>query len=249
MAPGRPTGIHEAPARGFARSPDAYDRARPEYPPEAVARLARRLALRPGRRVVDLAAGTGKLTRTLMRTGAEVVPLGPLTEMCARIGPGPEVLAGAAEGVPLPDADAVTVGQAFHWFDGTAALAEIHRGARSGGGLALVWNRPPADGAVHAAVERTLDRRRGRAPVPESRSRRDAFDATTLFGALDERTFHHARLADAGALADRLGSRNVVPSLDDRSRAEVLGAVRGLAADAPLRLAYGCEVFVCDRRP
>src|SRR4051812_49689449 len=119
--------VHEA-ARGFARSAEAYDRARPEYPPDAVAWLARRLGLRPGRRAVDLAAGTGKLTRPLAATGAEVVAVEPVAEMRARIGPGAAgVLDGTAEAIPLPDdsADAGTVGQAFHWVDGPAAVPGV----------------------------------------------------------------------------------------------------------------------------
>jgi ubiquinone/menaquinone biosynthesis C-methylase UbiE len=132
--------VHEAAARGFARSADAYDRARPDYPAPAIAWLRERLDLHPGRTVVDLAAGTGKLTRPLAATGATVVAIEPVAEMRARIGPAAErALDGTAEAMPLPDgsADAVTVGQAFHWFDGPAALAEIHRVLRPAARLVI----------------------------------------------------------------------------------------------------------------
>jgi SAM-dependent methyltransferase len=108
-----------------------------------VAFLVDRLGLGPGRVVVDLAAGTGKLARQLVPSGARVVAVEPLAEMRALIPAGIEVLEGTAESIPLPDAsaDAVTVAQAFHWFDAEAALREIGRVLRPDGMLALVSNR------------------------------------------------------------------------------------------------------------
>ena len=247
-----PGGVHAAAARGFARSADAYERARPEYPPAAVDWLAERIGLGPGRRVVDLAAGTGKLTRPLAATGAEVVAVEPVAEMRARIGPAAAAaLDGTAEAMPLADAsaDAVTVGQAFHWFDGPVALAEIHRVLCPGGSLALVWNRRPLDDPVHAAIEAIVAPHRGDAPAHRSGAWRGALDATTRFGPLEERTFAHAQEMDAAALADRVGSTSFVAALPDTPRAEVLGAVRALARAGPVRLPYVCEVFVCDRCP
>jgi SAM-dependent methyltransferase len=246
------SGVHAAAARGFARSADAYDRARPEYPPAAVAWLADRLGLRPGRTVVDLAAGTGKLTRPLAATGADVIAVEPVAEMRARIGPAAtRALEGTAEAIPLPDAsaDAVTVAQAFHWFDGPAALAEIHRVLRPGGGLAVVWNRRPLDDPVHAAIERTIAPYHRDEPRHRSGAWRTAFERTELFGPLEERTFHHARSHDADALADRVGSTSFIAALDDEPRERVIAEVRALAADGPVDLPYVCEAFVCDRCP
>jgi SAM-dependent methyltransferase len=108
-----------------------------------VAFLVDRLGLGPGRVVVDLAAGTGKLARQLVPSGARVVAVEPLAEMRSLIPAGIESLDGTAEAIPLHDAcaDAVTVAQAFHWFDAEAALREIERVLRRGGLLALVSNR------------------------------------------------------------------------------------------------------------
>jgi SAM-dependent methyltransferase len=245
-------GVHAAAARGFARSADAYARARPDSPPAAIGWLAERLGLRPGRTVVDLAAGTGKLTRPLAATGAEVIAVEPVAEMRARIGnAATRVLDGTAEAIPLAgaSADAVTVGQAFHWFDGPAALSEIHRVVRPGGTLALVWNRRPLEHPVHAAIERIIGRHRGDAPAHRSGAWRTAFDETTLFDELEERTFEHSRPHDADALADRVGSTSFVAALDDGPQADVIAAVRVLAADGPVDVPYVCEVHVCDRRP
>jgi ubiquinone/menaquinone biosynthesis C-methylase UbiE len=245
-------GVHDAAAVGFARSADAYDRARPDYPPPAIDWLAARMGLRAGRTVVDLAAGTGKLTRPLAATGAETIAIEPVAEMRARIGPAAaRALDGTAEAMPLADAsaDAVTVGQAFHWFDGEAALAEIHRVVRPGGALALVWNRRPLEHPVHAEIERIIAPYHGDEPRHRSGAWRRVFDATPLFGPLEERTFEHARPHDADALADRVGSTSFIAALDDAPRAEVIAAVRALAADGPVELPYVCEVFVCDRCP
>ena len=130
-------------AASFARSADAYERARPGYAPEAVAALVERLDLGPGSVVVDLAAGTGKLARQLVPSGARIIAVEPLAEMRSLVPAGIEVLDGTAEAIPLPtaSADAVTVAQAFHWFDAEAARREIERVLRPGGLLALVSNR------------------------------------------------------------------------------------------------------------
>jgi SAM-dependent methyltransferase len=241
-------------ALAFDRAVDVYEEARPDYPAVAVAWLAKRLDLRPGRTVLDLAAGTGKLTRRLVPTGARVIAVEPLPAMRARLGdlvPEVEALAGTAEAIPLPDAsaNAVTVGQAFHWFDGPAALAEIHRVLRPGGALALVWNRRPLEDPVHAAIERIIAPYRGDAPAHRSGDWRAAFDTTALFGPLEERTFAHSRPHDADALADRVGSTSFVAALDDGPHADVIAAVRALAAEGPVDVPYVCEVLVCDRLP
>ena len=129
--------IHRS-ARGVQLAAGDYQRARPDYSDEAGRWLAERLDLRPGRKVVDIAAGTGKLTRALVATGAKVVAVEPVAGMRERLAAaltGVELLDGVAEAIPLDDASvhAATVGQAFHWFDGDRALTEIHRVGRVGG--------------------------------------------------------------------------------------------------------------------
>jgi SAM-dependent methyltransferase len=235
--------VHRAAATGFARSVEAYERARPEYPPEAIAFLARELDLRPGRRVVDLAAGSGKLSRPLAKLGCEVIAVEPVDEMRAAIGPGIEALAGTAESMPLADdsADAVTVGQAFHWFDGPKALAEIERVLRRGGALALVWNRRPVESSeLHAAISEIMAPYRRDAPSHGSGAWRDTFAGRDL----REERFDFVQRLDADGLADRVGSTSFIAALEEPERARVLERVRALVDGGAVDVPYVCEVHV-----
>jgi SAM-dependent methyltransferase len=141
-------------AFSFGRIAAEYDDVRPEYDPAALDRAEQVLGLTPESCVVDLAAGSGKLTRALVPRFAEVVAVEPNDDMRAVLtgrSADVRVLAGTAERMPLPDdfADAVFVGDAFHWFDGPAAVAELERVLRPQGGVALLWNHWWSDGDDH----------------------------------------------------------------------------------------------------
>jgi SAM-dependent methyltransferase len=232
--------LHPA-ARGFGLAADAYERGRPDYPAAAIDWLVERLDLRPGRTVLDLAAGTGKLTRLLVSTGAEVIAVEPIEEMRAKI-EGARVLAGTAEAIPLEDAsvDAVTVAQAFHWFNADEALAEIHRVLRPGGGLALVWNVRDEQEPLHAAVSAIL------APlehgVPRGRRKKWA----EVIGATETVTFQHEQLVDEDGLVERFTSVSFVAAAPPEVRADVEEQLRSLAREAgtPVRLPYVTEIYL-----
>jgi SAM-dependent methyltransferase len=124
---------------------EEYERHRPEYPEEALRWVAEQVGLGAGARVLDVGAGTGKLTRGLVALGFEVVavePGAPMVEQLRTAVPGVEAHVAPAEAIPLPEAnvDAAFAGQAFHWFDRERAVPELHRVIRPGGGLALLWN-------------------------------------------------------------------------------------------------------------
>jgi SAM-dependent methyltransferase len=122
-----------------------YERHRPDYPEEALRWAADQLGLVANARVLDVGAGTGKLTRGLVALGLDVVavePGAPMLEQLRRAVPEAEGFEAPAESIPLPDAsvDAAFAGQAYHWFDRERAVPELHRVTRPGGGLALLWN-------------------------------------------------------------------------------------------------------------
>jgi ubiquinone/menaquinone biosynthesis C-methylase UbiE len=242
-------GLHPAASGGFARAAEAYERGRPGYPAAAVDFLAARLRLGRGRTVVDLAAGTGKLTRPLLATGADVVAVEPVAEMRAALPAGAHVLDGTAEAIPLAaaSADAVTVAQAFHWFDGDAALAEIHRVLCPGGALALVWNRRRMDDPLNQAVEELIAPYRGHTPALRTNAWRAAFERTELFGPLEAHAFPNEQSLDADGLADRVASISFIAALDDAERTHVLRAVRALAGADHVTIRHDTEVQLSER--
>lgn len=125
----------------FGEEAAAYERGRPSYPPEAIDWLLQEGA----RNVLDLGAGTGKLTVRLVERGLDVIAVDPIPEMLevlSRSLPDTPALLGSAEDIPLPDdsVDSVLVAQAWHWFDPERAVKEVARVLRPGGRLGLVWN-------------------------------------------------------------------------------------------------------------
>jgi SAM-dependent methyltransferase len=251
--------LHDAAAQGFPGAAASYEAGRPTYPSKAVARLARELHLGPGRAVLDLAAGTGKLTALLVGTGATVTAVEPVAEMRAVLEaalPGVWTLPGTAEAIPLADGsvDAVAVGQAFHWFRAGEALAEIHRVLRPGGGLGLVWNVRDTSVPWVARLSEIMEPHRGGAPTYRSGAWREALERTPLFGRLRRaETRHVHRLSPEGVLA-RVASVSFVAALPEAERGRVLAEVRELLATDPqtrgreeLELPYRTDVYWAGR--
>src|SRR6266852_977864 len=191
---------------------DRYERARPAYADEAVAWIAERL---PFERVLDLAAGTGKLTRQLVAAGAEVIAVEPGDAMRAvleQVVSEAQALAGSAEAIPVPDGsvDAVTVGQAFHWFRTGEALAELHRVLRPGGGFALLWNEWDDDDPLLHELNVLIEELRPTSRSNEIAQRETVLAESPLFGELDERSFAHAdRLRADARVRALVGEREV----------------------------------------
>jgi SAM-dependent methyltransferase len=241
--------LHPTAKQGFGRAAAQYERGRPGYPEPALEHLARRLGLGRGRTVIDLAAGTGKLTRPLLAGGSGVIAVEPVAEMRAALPEEATVLDGTAESIPVAAgaADAVTVGQAFHWFNGDAALAEIHRVLRPGGALALLWNRIVDEDPTGRAVEALFSPYRPGVPTYRGEAWRAAFERTRLFGPLEERVFLHEQILDADGIAARVGSMSAIASLPAAERERLLDRARALASSGPVTIPYRTGVHVCDR--
>ncbi len=257
--------IPAAAADGFGAGAQAYETARPSYPSDAVACIVGRAGIGPGAAVLDLAAGTGKLTRLLVPTGADVVAVEPVAAMRHVLGEtcgdGVEILDGTAEAIPLGDGtmNAVTVAQAFHWFRPAEALAEVARVLRPGGALVLVWNtrdrsfdwvRRFGDLLVDGDAERPYD------------SYHDV-DYPALVAQAAPATFEPMQAwsttwiqpCDADLLVARAASVSVVAALGHEDRAVVLDRVRELAATHPelvdrdvFGFPYTTRVLWCRRR-
>ena len=220
-------------ARSFDRVADAYRRARPSYPPAAVEWALERA---PGRRIVDLAAGTGKLTEVIVATGADVIAVEPLPNMRAALAetlPGVPIVDGTAEQIPLAagSADAVLVGQAFHWFDAPRALAEIARVLVPGGVLGLVWNA--RDDSVPWVAELTEALHGAGDVVSAARELGSEPIADPRFTPAERREFPNPVVFDAPRLVAWASSTSTIATLAPEQRLAAIGRIARLAREHP----------------
>jgi SAM-dependent methyltransferase len=226
----------------FGAVAGTYAELRPDYPADAV-----RWCLAPAHRgtgslrVLDLGAGTGKLTAVLTALGADVTAVEPDPAMLGelrRAQPAVRTLPGTAEEIPLPDAsvDAVLCGQAMHWFDMARALPEIARVLVPGGALGGLWNsdddRVPWVAGLQEAAE-------GAASPSLSRRRREAVSwgpeqfGLALFSPTERAEFPNAQRLTADALASLVGTHSKILIMAPAERARVLGKVRAYLASRP----------------
>jgi len=242
--------VDDVAARGFQSGAAAYEAARPGYPDDALAVLRDEVGIVAGTTVLDLAAGTGKLTRRLVEMGATVHAVEPVAGMRAQlesaVGATVEVADGTAEEIPLPDAavDAVTVAQAFHWFDAPAALAEIARVLRPGGRLAILWNERDEATPWVAEMSRLI-RWHERTVSRYQHVDWAAVVATSgRFTPLEQREMRWDQPMTADLLADRVRSISYIAAMPvperERLAAEVVELVRRLPE--PFPMPYICRV-------
>jgi SAM-dependent methyltransferase len=238
-------------ASGFGGQADAYERGRPSYPTEAVEWLVDGLAIGPGRRVLDLGAGTGKLTRMLVATGAELVAVEPVAGMRAQFAavlPEVELLVGTAEAIPVPDASVHTVvaAQAFHWFAPSPALTEITRVLRPGGGLGMVWNERDESVPWVAELTRIIhwDKRQ---PYKVGTDWRAVIEADGRFTAVEREKFSFDQTVDADRLVERVTSTSYIAAMTPEERAPIVAETRALVAGFPeiFVLPYVTDTYRC----
>ena len=245
-------------ASSFGTAASAYAEHRPDY---AQAAVTWALGLAAGPRVLDLGAGTGKLTGTLAAAGVDAIAVEPDPAMLAELRsalPGVRALPGRAEAIPLPDAsvDAVLAGNAMHWFDMDAAGPEIARVLVSGGTLSGLWN--VLDDTVEWVAE--LARVGGReaigprdtpagwraevgAPLPRA-------GWTARFGSAEHAEFRHGQRRTADSLVATLGTRAGMLVMEARDREARLSRIRALLASRPETAEgeFSLPMLTCVRR-
>lgn len=241
----------------WAAAEDAarYERGRPDYPSTLTAVLTEQLALRPGSRVIDIAAGTGKLTRVLTRGHTQVTAIEPQPGMLGQLRmavPRAEPVAGRAESLPIRSSsvDGVTVGQAFHWFRVVEASHEIHRVLRPGGRLAVISNQRHEPNQWVKDLWSVLGEYEKLAPDPGPvRGWRAALDSTGDFSTFDRFEIPNAqRFTDLADFDARFTSVSFVILLDEATRKSLLADLHAVVAHVdPIVIPLRTVVEVASR--
>jgi SAM-dependent methyltransferase len=218
-------------ALSFAAVAEAYDRARPSYPPDAAAWLVGA----PRATVVELGAGTGKLTELLVAAGHDVIATDPLPEMLTRLRarvPGARAVVATAEHIPVASrsVDVVVCAQSFHWFDHAVALPEIARVLRPGGSLALVWNERDEGIPWVRKLGRLLREHDHGSPETSAELAEPARESLH-FGWTEQQQFRFWQTLRRDDLFDLVRSRSSVALLEDDQRHELLARVGALYDD------------------
>jgi SAM-dependent methyltransferase len=205
--------------------------------------------------VVDLAAGTGKLTRLLVRRYARVIAIEPLDGMRAvleRVVPEAEALPGTAERIPLPDAcaGAVYVAEAFHWFGGSAAVAEVARVLEPGGVLVLAWNNragphePPLPDAYRARMRESFKR----ADWPYGGDRWRAAVEAGPFGPIHHESFPYEHVHTRDTMLAYVASVSWIASLPVEERERELAEFAALLPEGTWRVPLRTDVYWTRRQ-
>lgn len=234
----------------FGRAAPVYETGRPEYPAEAVAWMLQPVASHERSvRIADVGAGTGKLTRTLVEAGAEVVAIDPDPAMLEALRSaviGVPTFVGTAERLPLPDAalDAAVFGQSWHWVEPSAASAEVARVLRSGGVLGLIWNVRDESAPWVARMTRIM-----RGSAAERMLASGSPPVAAPFGGLEELVLRWQRAMTRDALFAMVRSRShhITASHAERARIDAeLGELFdevGAVGEAEIALPYVTRAY------
>jgi SAM-dependent methyltransferase len=233
-------------SRSFGRRPAEYHEHRPGYPADGI-RWALGASTREVRQVLDLGAGTGKLTEGLLGLGLEVTAVDPdegMRGVFAEHFPEVRALSGTAERIPLAEAsvDAVLAGQAFHWFDLRPALTEIARVLRPGGALGLLWNgEDPTVEWVTGLVEASST------TVPQGWQGRLELPPHEDFDAAEHTVLRHTLRRTVDSAIDYLATHSRLLVVDEAERAEVLDRSREYLLGRPETAGGEFDLpLVCD---
>jgi len=236
-----------------------YDELRPSYAPEAVTWVAERSSLRSGSVVVDLAAGTGQLSRRFAPLGVDLIAVEPAANMRAVLEkrmPTLRVEEGTAELIPSADCsvDAVVVGNAFHHFERMKAFAEIRRVLRPGGVLALFWawslEQEQLSLPLLREIDQVVEAARGSNDIATAyRSWSQIPPPAAGFGPFERREFPVTHVILSARLADLYATSSDVASMPQPDRAELLAEIGFMAIELPetLHLPARTVVDLCVR--
>jgi SAM-dependent methyltransferase len=245
--------VEELRTVGFASASDVYERGRPGYPRALIDFLLQAIGERPAPLVLDIAAGTGKLTRQMTQAGARCVAVEPSASMLQVLRsttPEAAALAGSAEALPIANAsvDLVTVAQAFHWFDVDRSVNEMKRVLRPGGLVAIVWNQRDDTVPWIAELGRTIDPS-SLSPRHNGESFGQAVEDLQAMGGFDHCSFRHEVEMSKGQIEEMVASRSYVRVLDEPRRQGVLDRVRHLVSTMPepISVMYNTHVFTARR--
>lgn len=230
--------IHKSAAVGFAAAAEIYARGRPDYPSETIQWLRETLRLGPGKKVLEVGAGTGKFIPVLRQTGADLVALEPVEAMRQQLAAAQgdvELLAGTADAIPLPDGsvDAVVCAQAFHWFATPACVASFRRVLAPGGMLGLIWNVRDQTVPWVAALSQIIAPLEGDTPRYHSGAWRQVFPAEG-FSFVSERCaayVHRGRPADV--IINRILSVSFIAAQPEEGRLRVAAQLKALIDQTP----------------
>jgi SAM-dependent methyltransferase len=229
----------------FGSAAEDYASGRPHYPHEALQWALPDTA----RAVLDLGAGTGILSRDLLDLDLEVTSVEPLEQMRALIPSAAHAIDGTAESIPVPDAsvDAVFVGQAWHWFDESLALAETHRVLRPGGNLVLLWNLLDVDDALSRTVADIIGAEE-RSDMALDLDANPPIDDPDRYDAIAYRLVSHRQEYDEERVVQFALSRSQSILLESEPRAAMIDRLRAAMPHRTFSLSWVCEVWRATAR-
>ena len=244
---------HEVAISGFSIDANRYESGRPGYPTDAVQFILETIDPDGAEIVIDVGAGTGKLTRELAASPARVIALDPVAEMLALIpahAPMAHLVLGSAEKIPVDDgvASALTAAQAFHWFDPHRVWDEFARVLRPNGAVVLVWNARLRDQDWVDRIWSLMDDVEKRAPWRDH-DNPEIDETHEMFSDVERTTFDHAVEMTDETVLGRVLSVSHVAVLPDARRAAIADEVRQIidSVDRPLVMNYRTDVFVRRR--
>jgi len=251
--------IHPTAHQGYSEAAQTYAQGRPDYPPEILPWLTDTLSITANKNAVDLGAGTGKFTKLLAQTGANIIAIEPVEAMRAQLTlslPDVQTLPGTADAIPLDtaSADAVLCAQSFHWFATEAVLQEIHRVLKPSGKLGLIWNVRDESVDWVVAITEIITPYEGSAPRFYKGDWRIPFNGR-YFTPLEQTNFTYEHVGTPQqVILDRCLSVSFIAALPDDEKTIIANKLQTLIASHPalrqkdtISLPHRTEAYWCSR--